>query len=88
MAAIAHNNQAQIAKVDIDLTERARPEQPQPVDIGWRVSSYELRCGLGVSEQPLDTLPGELQEALLREKPSVRRSWLDNEEVNPFTGRP
>lgn len=73
--------------VDIDLGERAPAEQDLPLDIGWRMSSYELHCGLRVSEQPFDTLPGELQEALLESSTHKRRSWLDDEEINAFTGR-
>ena len=32
-------------------------------DEGWLASSYELRRGLLVSEEDLDTLPAELQDA-------------------------
>lgn len=74
------------AVVDIDLSKL--PESRPPVlDLGWRMSSYELRCGVRVVEQPFDTLPGELQEELLDVQARKRRSWIDDEEVNPFTGR-
>lgn len=39
---------------------------------GWLVSSFELRRGLRVSEAPIDTLPGELREALLSPRPDKR----------------
>ncbi|WP_309638415.1 hypothetical protein [Methylibium sp.] len=29
----------------------------------WRDSSFDLRRGLEISEQPLDSLPGELRDA-------------------------
>lgn len=32
----------------------------------WRLSSVELRDGLQVSEQPLDTLPGELLDEFFK----------------------
>lgn len=32
----------------------------------WQLSSVDLLDGLQVSEQPLDTLPGELQEEFFR----------------------
>jgi hypothetical protein len=38
-------------------------DEPGDEDLGWLVSSYELRRGLQVSEEDLDTLPAELQDA-------------------------
>jgi hypothetical protein len=37
-------------------------------DQSWLASSYELRRGLLVSEQDLDTLPAELQDAFTRRR--------------------
>lgn len=37
-------------------------------DLGWLTSSYELRRGLLVSEEALDTLPAELQDAFTRRR--------------------
>ena len=31
----------------------------------WKVSSLDLQQGLEVSEEPLDTLPGDLQDVFL-----------------------
>lgn len=33
---------------------------------GWLASSIELKRGLDVSEQPMDTLPGELVDEFFR----------------------
>lgn len=76
----------EMVAVDIDLNELSESRRPV-LDLGWRMSSYELRCGVRVVEQPFDTLPGELQEELLDVQSRKRRSWIDDEEVNPFTGR-
>lgn len=64
--------------LDIDLDE-VPEDRPPLIDYGWLVSSYELRCGLRVIEQPFETLPGELQEALVEGQSRKRRSWLDDE---------
>ena len=37
-----------------------------PADDSWLMSSIELKCGVRISEMPVDTLPGDLQDALLR----------------------
>jgi hypothetical protein len=36
----------------------------EPVDLGWRMSSFELTQGLEVSEAPADTVPGDLFDEL------------------------
>lgn len=55
------------ARVDLDLSvlEAACEGGGAPAedDGGWLASSFDLRRGLRVSEAPLDTLPGELQDA-------------------------
>jgi hypothetical protein len=43
------------------------PTQPldlhgDPEELIWHESSFDLRSGLDISEQPIDTLPGELHE--------------------------
>lgn len=60
------------------LSARGEPAAPLSVqpcfdddsekDGGWLASSYELRRGLLVSEQDLDTLPAELQDAFTRRR--------------------
>lgn len=74
------------AVLDIDL-DKPHPNRLPVLDLGWRRSSYELRCGVRVREQPFETLPGELQEEFVDAPSRMRRSWIDDEEVNPFTGR-
>lgn len=58
----------------------ARGEQAAPLSVppcfadadeqdqGWLTSSYELRRGLLVTEEALDTLPAELQDAFTRRR--------------------
>ncbi|MDP1789901.1 MAG: hypothetical protein Q8L12_04925 [Methylibium sp.] len=49
--------------VDLDLSE------PEPAEEGdWIDSTFELRSGLTVIEHPIDTLPGELQDAFKKQK--------------------
>lgn len=60
------------------LAPRGEPSGPLSVppcvdetdeqDQGWLASSYELRRGLLVSEEDLDTLPAELQDAFTRRR--------------------
>ncbi len=38
----------------------------EPVDPGWRMSSFELTHGLEVSEAPADTVPGDVFDELFR----------------------
>lgn len=38
----------------------------EPVDPGWRMSSFELTHGLEVSETPADTVPGDVFDELFR----------------------
>jgi hypothetical protein len=63
--------------IDTDLDETG--DRRRIVDMSMRLSSYELYCGLRVEEQAFDTLPGELQEALIESQSSRRRSWLDDD---------
>ncbi len=44
------------------------PESVEIRDRGWQASSLELREGLGVSEAPMDTLPGELIDEFMKSK--------------------
>jgi hypothetical protein len=37
-----------------------------PGSSSWRLSSVELRDGIQISEQPLDTLPGELLDEFFK----------------------
>ena len=37
-------------------------------DDGWLMSSYELRRGLRVSEEDIDTLPAELRDAFVHRR--------------------
>lgn len=48
--------------VDLDLSE---PGQGDEGD--WIDSTFELRSGLTVIEHPIDTLPGELQDAFKKQ---------------------
>ncbi len=41
-------------------------EPVEPVDPGWRMSSFELTHGLEVSEAPADTVPGDVFDELFR----------------------
>ena len=51
-----------------------QPTEPPPLDsnfgdsdaYAWRSSSLELKHGLQVSEEPMDTLPGHLLDAFFR----------------------
>ena len=38
------------------------PTQADEEELIWHESSYELRRGMEMSEEPLETLPGELRE--------------------------
>ena len=46
----------------------ARPEtvDGEPVDPGWRMSSFELTHGLEVSEAAADPVPGDVFDELFR----------------------
>lgn len=48
--------------VDVDLSD------PDPPADDWVDSTFDLRSGLTVIEHPIDTLPGELQDAFNRPK--------------------
>lgn len=59
----------------LPLRDESMPPQQQQAlddtdleDDGWLVSSYELRRGLQVSEEPIDTLPAELRDAFPRRR--------------------
>lgn len=53
--------------MDVDLDLSLPPSTASETDAdeegGWLASSFDLARGLRVSEAPLDTLPGDLQEA-------------------------
>jgi hypothetical protein len=40
--------------------------ESEPIDPGWRMSSFELTHGLEVSETPADTVPGDVFDELFR----------------------
>lgn len=46
--------------------ELFRPDENTPLGNGWLASSIELKRGLDVTEQPMDTLPGELLDAFFK----------------------
>ena len=49
-----------------ELTARPPAIDGEPVDPGWRMSSFELTHGLEVSETPADTVPGDVFDELFR----------------------
>ncbi|MEO8805604.1 MAG: hypothetical protein ABI433_05955 [Burkholderiaceae bacterium] len=51
-----------------DELKAARPatSDGEPVEPGWRMSSFELTNGLEVSEAPADSVPGDLFDELFR----------------------
>lgn len=49
-----------------DLPVRPAADGGEPVDPGWRMSSFELTNGLEVSEAPADTVPGDVFDELFR----------------------
>ena len=56
--------------VYVDLADSLN-ESAESVEIrdrGWQASSLDLREGLGVSEAPMDTLPGELIDEFMKSK--------------------
>lgn len=52
--------------VDDDRAELFHADGEALLGNGWLASSIELKRGLDISEQPLDTLPGDLIDAFLR----------------------
>jgi len=46
--------------------KRPAANDGEPVDPGWRMSSFELTHGLEVSEAPADTVPGDVFDELFR----------------------
>jgi len=71
--------------LDIDLNQPLSESQLRTD--ARLMASYELRRGMHITEQPFDTIPAVLQLELLEVQSRKRRSWMDDEEVNPFTGR-
>ena len=57
--------------VDIDLSDLAAEAFPAPPlpDRGWLESSRDLQRGMRMRETPLDSLPAELIDALLKRRP-------------------
>lgn len=49
-----------------ELAARSATSNSEPVDPGWRMSSFELTHGLEVSEAPADTVPGDVFDELFR----------------------
>lgn len=51
--------------IDLDLSspQDGGSDADPDEEGGWLASSFDLMRGLRVSEAPLDTLPGELQDA-------------------------
>lgn len=49
-----------------ELTAQPPAIDGEPVDPGWRMSSFELTHGLEVSETPADTVPGDVFDELFR----------------------
>ena len=47
-------------------TSKPMAADSEPVDPGWRMSSFELTHGLEVSEAPADTVPGDIFDELFR----------------------
>ncbi len=63
-AAVEAKAQAK-AKAQADGEPKELPER------GWHHSTQELVHGLDMSEEPLDTLPGDLFDQFFKEDPSV-----------------
>lgn len=61
---------APLRNVDVDLSGLSGTAGDPDADEegGWLASSFDLMRGLRVSETPLDTLPGELQDAFFRKR--------------------
>ncbi|WP_295643283.1 hypothetical protein [uncultured Methylibium sp.] len=61
---------ASMRNVDVDLTGPSGTGGDPDADEegGWLASSFDLMRGLRVSETPLDTLPGDLQDAFFRKR--------------------
>jgi hypothetical protein len=55
-------------QVDIDLSDLASAAPTPAPDRGWLESSRELQRGLRMRETPMDSLPAELIDALLRRR--------------------
>ena len=54
--------------VDLADSPNESAESVEIRDRGWQASSLDLREGLGVSEAPMDTLPGELIDEFMKSK--------------------
>jgi hypothetical protein len=59
--------QATTLPLDLDVDKSVASDQT------WLNSTIELRTGLTVIEHPFDTLPGELQEALVAARSESKR---------------
>jgi hypothetical protein len=55
-------------QVDIDLSDLSSAAPSPAADGGWLESSRELQRGLRLRETPMDSLPAELIDALLRRR--------------------
>lgn len=49
-----------------ELPARSTTVNGEPVDPGWRMSSFELTNGLEVSEAPADSVSGDVFDELFR----------------------
>jgi len=66
-SAVEPARQPSAAPLDLELDDSAASD---PI---WLDSTRELRTGLTVIEHPIDTLPGELQEALSTARRAAKR---------------
>lgn len=66
-SAVEAARQPSAAPLDLELDDSAAS------DPTWLDSTRELRTGLTVIEHPIDTLPGELQEALATARRAAKR---------------
>jgi hypothetical protein len=55
-------------RLERNVVDSVRPAQQDDAkaDDHWLHSSFDLRRGLDVSEEEIDTLPGELQDAFTK----------------------
>ena len=58
-----------LIRVDIDLSDLVAEAGPAPPDSGWLESSRDLQRGMRLREMPMDSLPAELIDALLKRRP-------------------
>lgn len=66
-SAVESARQPSAAPLDLELDDSAAS------DPTWLDSTRELRTGLTVIEHPIDTLPGELREALATARRAAKR---------------